>query len=67
MPIGLGGSMIMSGSIPWNRIKQWCVHKGLGRRETDIVAFVLGRLDADRGKRETARLRDAARQASGKR
>ena len=67
VPIGLGGSVITSGSIPFGAIKKWCKHKGLGRSETDIVAFVLGRLDADRGKRETTRLRDAARQASGKR
>lgn len=60
VPIGLGGAVITSGSIPWPAISDWCSHKGLGPSETDIVAFVLRRLDADRAKRENARIQQLA-------
>ncbi len=58
--LGMSGSVMTSGEIPWPRIREWCEWTGLGRRETAIVASVLRRLDADRTKREADRIRKMA-------
>lgn len=58
--LGMGGSIVVTGSIPWPAVRDWCAWRGLGLRETDVVATVLRRLDADHVKREDARVQRAA-------
>jgi hypothetical protein len=66
MMIGVGGSTIIQGSIPWSRVKEWCEWQGLAKDEGAIVQSVLRQLDGDRGRRESARIQRLAQAASGK-
>lgn len=61
MTIGMGGSAITTGPIPWPEIRDWCAWKGLGRSATEIVVSVLSRLDVDHAKREAGRIAEFAR------
>lgn len=60
IPLGMSGSITTSGAVPWTAVADWCARRPLGRRETDIVAAVVRRLDVDHAKREHARVQQAA-------
>lgn len=59
--LGMSGSVVISGAIPWPAVSAWCERRGLGLRETDIIAAVVRRLDVDHKRREHARVQEAAR------
>jgi hypothetical protein len=60
VPLGMAGSVTTSGAVPWRAVDAWCARRGLGRRETEVVAAVLRRLDLDHARREAERVRRAA-------
>ena len=61
--LGMSGSVVITGAIPWPAVREWCAWFGLERRETEVVAAVLRRLDADHARREGARVQAAAQEA----
>jgi hypothetical protein len=61
VPLGLGGAVMTTGRVPWRAVERWCTWRGLGQRETAIVAEVVRRLDRDHMQRERERIQAAAK------